>query len=104
MIYIRVSSEQGSEFRVDDPCNLRVWMCLTKRRNCGQRMNDVAEGARLDDQDGFGAQGGRENYCAFGDFSGIVFREADPPWEARRWDGPRGDSSMRCLAECGFPS
>jgi hypothetical protein len=56
MIYIRISSEQGSEFRVDDPCNLRVWMCLTKRCNCGQRMNDVTEGARLDDQDGFRTQ------------------------------------------------
>ena len=56
MIHIRISSEQGSKFRVDDPCNLRVWMRFTKRCNCGQRMNDVTEGARLDDQDRFRTQ------------------------------------------------
>ena len=56
MIYIRISSEQGSKFRVDDPCNLRMWMRFTKRCNCGQRMNDVTEGARLDDQDRFRTQ------------------------------------------------
>ena len=44
-------------------------MCFTKRCNCGQRVNDVTEGARLDDQDGFGVQGGRENYYAFSDVS-----------------------------------
>ena len=56
MIYIRISSEQGSKFRVDDPCNLRVWMRFAKRCNCGERMNDVTERARLDDQDGFWIQ------------------------------------------------
>ena len=40
----------------------------------------------------------------FGDVSGWVFREVDLPWGARRWDGRRGDSSTRCLAECDFPS
>jgi hypothetical protein len=48
-------------------------------------MDDVTERARLDDLDRFGVQGGRENYCAFGEFSGIapsrtgIFREADSP-------------------------
>jgi len=56
MIDIRVASQQGGEFRIDDPCNLRVRMRFTKRRNCGQRMNDVTERARFNDQDGFRIQ------------------------------------------------
>ena len=58
MIYIRISPEQWSKFRVDDPCNFCVWMRCTKRCNCGQRMNDVSQGAQLDDQDRFRTQSG----------------------------------------------
>jgi hypothetical protein len=59
MIYIRISPEQGSEFGIDDPSNLRVRMRLTKQCDCGKRMNDVAERPRLNDQDGFGMQSRR---------------------------------------------
>ena len=79
MIHIRISPEDRSELRVDDPCNLRVWMRFTKQCNCGQRVNDVTERTGLDDQDGFRVQSGCPNYCAFGDSYAIVFREADPP-------------------------
>jgi|HubBroStandDraft_6_1064221.scaffolds.fasta_scaffold212471_3 hypothetical protein len=59
MINVRISAEQGSELSVNNPSNLRVRMRFTKQRNCGQRMNDVTERARLDDQDGIGVQGRR---------------------------------------------
>ena len=49
MVYVRISSEQGSKLWIDDPGNLRARMRFTNQRDCGQRMNDVAEGARLDD-------------------------------------------------------
>jgi hypothetical protein len=49
MINVRISAEQGSELSVNNPCNLRVRMRFSKQSNCGQRMNDVTERARLDD-------------------------------------------------------
>jgi len=49
MIHIRISTEQRSEFRIDDPCNLRMWMRFTKQCDCGQRMNDATNRTRLDD-------------------------------------------------------
>src|SRR6266542_265718 len=53
MVYVRISSEQGSKLWIDDPGNLRARMCLTNQRHCGQRVNDVAERAWLDDYNGF---------------------------------------------------
>jgi hypothetical protein len=56
MIHIRISTEQRSKLRIDDPSDLRVWMRFTKQCDCGQRVNDVTERTGLDDQDGFGIQ------------------------------------------------
>ena len=56
MIHVRISSEQGSEFGIDDPRNLRMRMCFANQCDCGQRVNDVTELTWLDDQDGFGIQ------------------------------------------------
>jgi len=51
MIHIRISPEKWSELSVNDPGNLRVGMRFAKQRDCGKRMNNVTERARLDDQD-----------------------------------------------------
>lgn len=59
MVYVRISSQQGSKLWIDDPRNLRARMHFAKQRHCGKRMDDVTERARLDDQDGFGVQGRR---------------------------------------------
>ena len=59
MVYVRVSSEQGSKLWIDDPRNLRARMRFAKQRHCRKRMNDVTERARLDEQNGFGTQGER---------------------------------------------
>src|SRR5712692_5117405 len=53
MIDIGVSAQQRDEFGVNHPRDLGTWMRLTDRRNRGQRMNDVAERAWLDDQNRF---------------------------------------------------
>jgi len=49
MVYVRISSKQGSKLWIDDPRNLRARMRFTNQRDCGQRVNDVAERAWLDD-------------------------------------------------------
>ena len=56
MVYVRISAEQGSKLRIDDPRNLRVRMRFAKQRHCGKRMDDVTERARLDNQDRFWVQ------------------------------------------------
>ena len=52
VIHVRIPAEERGPFRVDHPSDFGSWMGLSDRRDRGQRMDDVAEGARFDDEDG----------------------------------------------------
>src|SRR4030095_12463803 len=53
MVYVGISSQQRYELRVNDPRDLGVGMRIANQRHRRNRVDDVAERTRLDDQDRF---------------------------------------------------
>jgi len=52
MVHVRISAQQRGPFRVDHPGDFRARMRLPDRRDRRQRVDNVAERARFDDQYG----------------------------------------------------
>jgi hypothetical protein len=56
MVYVRISAEQGSKLWIDEPGDVCARMRFTNQRDCGQRVNNSAQRAWLDNQNGFWIQ------------------------------------------------
>src|SRR6266576_5297228 len=56
VVHIRISAEQRRELGINDPSNLSARVRLAKQSYRWERVDDVAERARLDDQDRFRIQ------------------------------------------------
>ena len=48
VIHIRISAEQGNEFRVDEPCDLGAGIRFAKQCDRRKRIDDVTERTWLD--------------------------------------------------------
>jgi len=51
MVYIMIAAEERRPFRIDHPGDLRVGVGLADCGDGRQGVNDIAERARLDDED-----------------------------------------------------
>lgn len=56
VVHVRISAEQRRELWINDPSNLSARMRLAKQSHRRERVDDVAERTRLDDQDRFRIQ------------------------------------------------
>ena len=66
VVHVRISAEQRRELGINDPSNLSARMRLAKQSYRWERVDDVAERTRLDNQDRFRIQSFRLKGSEFG--------------------------------------
>ena len=66
VVHVRISAEQRRELGINDPSNLSARMRLAKQSYRRERVDDVAERTRLDNQDRFRIQSFRLQGSEFG--------------------------------------